>query len=107
MLEPFFEKYQLQMTDVELQHVHSIEFINSMCVVRKQQPEKNHLGARVIAGKIATVVPGHWDLHGTTSYALDQTRNPLTNRNRPGDKARELINRVTSAVRRRAGTRVT
>lgn len=107
VLEPFFEKYQLQMTDVELQHVHSIEFINSMCVVRKQQPDRNQLGARFIAGKIATVVPGHWDLHGTTSYALDQTRNPLTNKSRPSDKAKELINRVASAVRRRAGTRVT
>jgi hypothetical protein len=107
VLKRLFERYQFQIADVELQHVHSIEFINSMCVVRKQKPERNHLGARFIAGKIATVVPGHWDLHATTSYALDQTRNPMTQKRRPSDKARELINRVTSAVRRRTGARVT
>jgi hypothetical protein len=103
VLKPFFEKYQLQMTDVELQHVHSIEFINSMCVVRKQRPERNRLGPRFIVGKIATVVPGHWDLHESSSYALDQTRNPLTNKRKPAEKAKELIDRVSSAVKRRAG----
>lgn len=106
VLKPFFEKYQLQMTDVELQHVHSIEFINSMCVVRKQKPERNRLGPRFIAGKVASVVPGHWDLHESASYALDQTGNPLTRKRKPTDKARELIDRVARAVKRRAGTQV-
>jgi hypothetical protein len=103
VLKPFFDKYRLQMTDAELQHVHSIEFINSMCVVRKQKPERNQLGPRFIAGKIATVVPGHWDLHESSSFALDQARNPLTKKRKPAEKAKELIDRVTSAVKRRAG----
>jgi len=83
--------------------VHSIEFVNSMCVVRKLKPERNRLGQRIIAGKIATVVPGHWDLHESSSYALDQTRNPLTNKRNPAEKAKQLIDRVSSAVKRRAG----
>jgi len=106
VLEPFVEKYQSRITDVELQHVHSIEFINSMCVVRKQKPERNRLGQRFIAGKTATVVPGHWDLHGSASYALDQTRNPLSRNLKTTVKARELIDRVASAVKRRAGALV-
>ena len=106
VLEPFIEKYQLQLTDVDLRHVHSIEFINSMCVVRKQKPEGNQLGPRFIAGKVATVVPGHWDLHGSASYALDQNGNPLTRKRKPTDQAKELIKRVARAVKRRAGTQV-
>ncbi len=106
VVKPFFEKYQLQMTDVELRHVHSIEFINSMCVVRKQRPEGNQLGQRFIAGKVASVVPGHWDLHESVSYALDQTGNPMTRKRKPTDKARDLIERVARAVKRGAGTQV-
>ncbi|HLE57931.1 MAG TPA: class I SAM-dependent methyltransferase, partial [Rhodothermia bacterium] len=63
VLNPFFEKYGFQMADTQLQHVHSVEFVNSMCVVRKQMPERNQLGARFIAGSSASVVPGHWELH--------------------------------------------
>lgn len=38
-----------------LSHIHSIEFINSMCVVRKHAPALNELGGRVVAGQMALV----------------------------------------------------
>ena len=103
VLKRFFEKYEFQMADDQLRHVHSVEFINSICVVRKEAPERNHLGSRFIAGSIAKVVPGHWELHETSSYALDQARNPLTAKRKRADMAREFFARCARAVRRRAG----
>ena len=38
------------------QHIHSIEFLNSMCVVRKLNPSKNVLGPRVVSGDAMAVV---------------------------------------------------
>ena len=38
-----------------LSRIHSIEFINSMCVIRKLEPAMNELGRRIVAGQIAHV----------------------------------------------------
>lgn len=38
-----------------LDEIHSIEFINSLCVITKQEKSNNLLGKRHIVGKIATV----------------------------------------------------
>ena len=73
VLSGFFEKYGFQMDDGVLQHVHSIEFVNSMCIIRKRKPEQNRLGRRFIAGSIEAVVPGLLSLHSTLSLACNQT----------------------------------
>ncbi|HEY2981088.1 MAG TPA: class I SAM-dependent methyltransferase [Anaerolineales bacterium] len=103
VLKRFFEKYDFTIDDEQLQHIHSVEFINSMCVVRRERPERNRLGSRFMAGSVAKVVPGHWELHGTSSYALDQTTNPLTARRTPANDAMEFFARCARAVRRRTG----
>lgn len=41
--------------DAELAEIHSIEFINSMCVVTKRPAANNRLGKRQVAGKIELV----------------------------------------------------
>lgn len=48
-----------QTTDCEsvLAEIHSVEFVNSLCVVRKCSPDKNTLGARIIVGSEETVCP--------------------------------------------------
>jgi hypothetical protein len=73
-----------------LSQVHSVEFINSMCVVRKAPPASNGLGHRVIAGLTELVVPGHHKLHALP-YQLepvfDQSCNPWTVRTTPPDEA--------------------
>lgn len=38
-----------------LGHIHSIEFLNSLCVIHKQSPEQNRLGFRVVKGNVHTV----------------------------------------------------
>jgi len=91
----FFSKYDFQIDEETLQHVHSVEFINSMCVIRKAKPERNRLGSRIIAGSVEMVAPGHLGLHGWQSSpapALDQTGNVWTARSMPPDE--ELLLRI-------------
>lgn len=65
------EKYGVDFSAAGLELVHSVEFINSMCVVRKQAEPNNQLGIRVIAGQKDAVV-GRNLLQAGLSVALDQ-----------------------------------
>ncbi|SDZ78474.1 Glycosyltransferase, GT2 family [Thiothrix caldifontis] len=80
--------------DVDLlAQLHSVEFINSMCVVRKAPAASNMLGQRIIAGTQELVVEGHHPLHGCT-YQLDslaEVNNAWSNRAVPPE---ETIQRV-------------
>ena len=42
-----------------LENVHSIEFINSLCVVRKNPKKQNILGDRIVAGEVEEIFSGH------------------------------------------------
>ncbi|MDC0986222.1 methyltransferase domain-containing protein [Alphaproteobacteria bacterium] len=90
ILRGIFTKYGCDIDAEILSQVHSVEFINSMCVVRKSPSAQNSLGDRVIAGSIEFVVAGHLKLNGG-SYQLDpaygQTNNPWTTRSTPPDEA--------------------
>jgi len=57
------------------EQIHSVEFVNSMCVVRKKSSTCNVLGHRVIAGEIEQVVGGLRNLHGTTCPKHSQINN--------------------------------
>jgi len=57
LLIEFFIKYDFEMDDDLLAHIHSIEFFNSMCIVRKQVPRDNLLGKRRLFGSIGLVRP--------------------------------------------------
>ena len=81
ILSGFFSKYGFQIDEEALQHVHSVEFLNSMCVIRKAKPERNRLGTRIIAGSAELVVPGFqaWrDRPYQLEPVYDQSRNPWT-----------------------------
>jgi Methyltransferase domain len=54
-LRSFKIKYRAEFGEEMLTHIHSIEFINSMCIVRKSKPENNILGARLLGGTIPLV----------------------------------------------------
>nr|WP_315592650.1 glycosyltransferase [uncultured Cupriavidus sp.] len=58
-----------------LASVHSIEFINSICVVRKASASNNVLGTRFIAGQDELVVSDHHRLHGRTMTPSDERFN--------------------------------
>jgi len=48
-----------------LAEIRSVEFINSICVVRKHAAASNSLGRRIIAGQQEPVIKGHLPLHDT------------------------------------------
>ena len=64
-LNEFFKKYNCDITDEALSQVHSIEFINSICVIHKAPIENNELGSRIISGTLESVVKGHLALKST------------------------------------------
>jgi hypothetical protein len=91
ILRGFFSKYAFQIEEDALEHVHSVEFINSMCVIRRAKPERNRLGTRVIAGSVGAVVPKHV-LRSSLKDVPKQTGNVWTARSIPPDE--ELVLRI-------------
>ena len=51
----FSSKYGISFNEECLAHVHSVEFVNSMCFIRKAATECNRLGRRNIAGQQAQI----------------------------------------------------
>jgi glycosyltransferase involved in cell wall biosynthesis len=89
ILRGIFTKHGCEVDAEALAQVHSVEFINSMCVVRKAPAADNGLSRRVIAGTIELVVPG---LDGKTHESdpiFDQSHNPWSARITPPDEAIE------------------
>lgn len=64
------EKYGIEIDENELSRIHSIEFVNSMCIVRRAPIKNNDIGRNVVAGDIESVVQGNLALHGLP-YSLD------------------------------------
>jgi Domain of unknown function (DUF4214) len=75
VLAGFFARYDFQISDNILRHIHSIEFVNSMCIVRKCRPERNVLGPRFIAGSTGLVWSGYGGLHLKPGSVPNQMHN--------------------------------
>ena len=76
MLSSFAQRWGASFAEDQLARIHSVEFVNSVCIVRKAEPERNVLGPRVIARGEELVVPGHHELAGATIERYDQHQNP-------------------------------
>ncbi|MFA7494939.1 MAG: class I SAM-dependent methyltransferase [Acidithiobacillus sp.] len=55
VLSGFSKYYDISFNSTSLEHIHSVEFVNSMCIVRKLPTDYNCLGKRVIVGDEAEV----------------------------------------------------
>lgn len=55
LLAGFSKQYDVVFDEDILSHIHAVEFINSICVIRKSSYDKNILGARIIAGQQALI----------------------------------------------------
>lgn len=75
LLKNFNSKYNGALDEIALAHIHSIEFINSMCVIRKAQLIDNALGGRLIVGTIAHVCSDILPFHGSGSLVTSQNDN--------------------------------
>ncbi|BBP00761.1 glycosyltransferase [Sulfuriferula nivalis] len=80
LLRSFNRQYNTRLDEASLAHIHSIEFINSMCVVRKAIPADNVLGQRFIAGSHALVWDGALQINSSSCTHPDQSANPWTAR---------------------------
>lgn len=80
LIAGFNEKYAIDIQEELLSEIHSIEFINSICVVRKFDSKLNVLGRRVVSGHEELVVSGLLDKHSSdlaslACAAVEQTDN--------------------------------
>lgn len=95
VLRGFFSKYGVNLSEEELACVHSIEFANSMCIIRKAPEHRNALGRRVIAGNVEEVVPGMREMlarHGATPpESANQNANAWSTRSMPPDEECPLL----------------
>jgi glycosyltransferase involved in cell wall biosynthesis len=75
LLSVFLKKHNLSADDNIFQNIHSVEFINSLCIIRKST--NNQLNKRVIAGKHAAILPNINHLTDTYLTPPDQTCNEI------------------------------
>ncbi|MDO8262471.1 MAG: glycosyltransferase [Gallionella sp.] len=92
LLRSFNRKYNTRLDEITLAHVHSIEFINSMCVIRKAKPTDNILGHRFVAGTNALVWEGALQLQGSSCPQPNQSENQWSTRDAPVEE--ELMVRI-------------
>ncbi|CAI2716985.1 glycosyltransferase family protein [Nitrospina watsonii] len=92
VLSGFISKYGLHLSEETLQNVHSVQFINSLCVIRKDKPVRNRLSRRVIAGSVATVKPEALGWHSRPVPLKDQSGNDWAARSMPPEE--ELVFRI-------------
>lgn len=81
LINLFSENYHIEFSEDQLASVHSVEFLNSMCVIRKRSPDENILGKRHIVGHQAVVFEG---LKGDSTLLVkqfNQSQNPHSNNN--------------------------
>ncbi|CAN7364140.1 glycoside hydrolase family 99-like domain-containing protein [Mesorhizobium caraganae] len=75
-LAAFANRYGVVFDDPSLASIHSIEFLNSLCIVTKRPPQENVLGRRYVAGEVAAVEQSILRLDGTALNAASQAGNP-------------------------------
>lgn len=75
IIQDFARKYKIDIDEHELASIHSIEFINSTCIIHKASPERNTLGKRIVVGDTATVAPTITDRRGEIQRKTDQSEN--------------------------------
>lgn len=76
-------RYAVTLDEELLSCIHSIEFVNSICVIRKQPCQDNQLGRRVVTGQPALVNGEAKKVANLRSVPLDQTSNYWSTMERP------------------------
>lgn len=91
LLRGVLSRYDVQLHEQDLGRIHSIEFSNSMCVIRKGPTDANQLGTRLIVGEEENVQEGIRSLQAMprpeTPY---QDGNPSSRIGPPEDELRTL-----------------
>ncbi len=75
-LVAFADRYGIAFDETSLTSIHSIEFLNSLCVITKRPLLENVLGPRFVSGRSAAVVPEILTVDGAAATVADEARNP-------------------------------
>lgn len=75
-LATFADRHKVAFDETSLASIHSVEFLNSLCVVTKRPIPENVLGARSVHGRVALADGRMVPFDDTKSEAADQTGNP-------------------------------
>ena len=89
LLAGFSKQYGVSFNEEVLTQIHSIEFINSVCVIRKLSPQDNESGLRQIVGEAELVQTGVKIFKNSAPQALNQTHNFWSTRQLPPEE--ELV----------------
>ncbi|WP_367269958.1 glycosyltransferase [uncultured Pseudacidovorax sp.] len=92
LISAFEAAYDVELDEAVLAQIHAVEFVNSLCIVRKAAAPSNELGARVIAGTVA-----HVDRAGLTQQ-LDGTRVQVPDQQANEHAQRSAEERLTAAL---------
>lgn len=65
ILKYFQNKYKFSVDEKQLLRIHSIEFINSLCIIKKKKPDENILGKRIVTGDDECVTDDYQFFHDT------------------------------------------
>ena len=87
LMHGFNSKYNAALNEISLASIHSIEFINSMCVIRKAPPDANALGSRFVVGTDELVCSDLLPFHGSGSLMTSQIDNQWSARDFPVEVA--------------------
>ena len=80
LLRGFAFNYKIDLEKFALDQIHSIEFVNSLCFIKKKPSVENKLGNRTIAGEKAQIYPDVLKLNGKPSPDLNESKNPWSNK---------------------------
>lgn len=77
------KRYGVTLHEELLSCIHSVEFVNSICVIRKQRCSDNQLGERIVTGQLALVWSDAHKVAKENSVPLNQSSNYWTTLVRP------------------------
>ena len=69
-LSQFEQQYDVDLNKVDLCEIHSIYFLNSLCIIKKQSPDKNILGKRTIVGNNGIITKDWQEVNGTSIHDI-------------------------------------
>lgn len=92
LITGFKQALNLDFDEVVLAEISSIEFLNSICVIRKKESHENSLGLRVVAGVNSNVAPIILSLANTKSTPINQLTNQWSTLSRsPVETYKDII----------------
>ena len=101
LIEGFVKNFEIDIGDTVLAEIHSVEFVNSMCIVRRQPAGTNQLGPRFIAGQNEVVVKGHHPLIGQFLSSPDESGNSWVGMDCAPEEQFMMLNQANAECGRR------